>query len=136
MLFRSVVKTLPSNAGGASSIPGWGAKILHASQPKNQSIRQEQYCKNSIRTLKMVHIKKSLRNKNGREKINSMPMMQVNFCCCCSVTKSCRTLLFCDPMVCRLLCPWDFPGKSTGMGCHFLLQGIFPTQGSNPCLLH
>ena len=27
-----------------------------------------------------------------------------------------------------------FPGESTGMGCHFLLQGIFPTQGSNPCL--
>ena len=36
----------------------------------------------------------------------------------------------------RLLCPWDFPGKSTGMGCHFLLQGIFPTQGSNPGFLH
>ena len=34
----------------------------------------------------------------------------------------------------RLLCPWDFPDENTGMGCHFLLQGIFPTQGSN--LLH
>ena len=34
----------------------------------------------------------------------------------------------------RLLRPWDFPGKSTGMGCHFLLQGIFLTQGSNPGL--
>ena len=32
--------------------------------------------------------------------------------------------------------PWNFPGKSTGVGCHFLLQGIFPTQGSNPGLLH
>ena len=36
----------------------------------------------------------------------------------------------------RLLRPWDFLGKSTGVGCHFLLQGIFPTQGSNPSLLH
>ena len=36
----------------------------------------------------------------------------------------------------KLLCPWDFPGKNTGMGCHFLLQGIFPTQGLNPGLLH
>ena len=36
----------------------------------------------------------------------------------------------------RLLCPWDSPGKITAVGCHFLLQGIFPTQGSNPCLLH
>ena len=29
------------------------------------------------------------------------------------------------------LCPWDFPDKNTGVGCHFLLHGIFPTQGSN-----
>ena len=35
-----------------------------------------------------------------------------------------------------LLCPWDFPGKSTGVGCHFLLQGIFPTQGLNSGLPH
>ena len=34
----------------------------------------------------------------------------------------------------RLLCPWDSPGKNTGVGCHFLLQGIFLTQGSNPSL--
>ena len=36
----------------------------------------------------------------------------------------------------RLLCPWDFPGKDTGVGFHFLLQGIFPTRGSNPGHLH
>ena len=30
----------------------------------------------------------------------------------------------------------DFPGKNTGAGCHFLLQGIFPVQGLTPCLLH
>ena len=36
----------------------------------------------------------------------------------------------------RLLCPWDFPGKITGVGCHFLLQGIFPTQRLNLPLLH
>ena len=35
----------------------------------------------------------------------------------------------------RLLGPWDFPGKNTGVGCHFLLYGISPTQGSNPHLL-
>ena len=32
--------------------------------------------------------------------------------------------------------PWDFPGKNTGVGCHFLLQEIFPTQGLNPGLPH
>ena len=31
----------------------------------------------------------------------------------------------------QLLCPWDFPGKNTGVGCHFLLQGTFPARGSN-----
>ena len=36
----------------------------------------------------------------------------------------------------RLLWPWDFPGKNTWVGWHFLLQGIFPTQGSNLHLLH
>ena len=36
----------------------------------------------------------------------------------------------------RLLCPWDSPGKNTGVCCHFLLQGIFLTQGLNPGLLH
>ena len=35
-----------------------------------------------------------------------------------------------------LLCPWASPGKNTGVGSHSLLQGIFPTQGSNPGLLH
>ena len=34
-----------------------------------------------------------------------------------------------------LLCPWHSPGEDTGVGCHFLLQGLFPAQGSNPGLL-
>ena len=54
--------------------------------------------------------------------------------------RSCPSL--CNPMnlwPAKLLHPWDFPGKNTGVGCHFLLQGIFPTQGLNSCfqgLLH
>ena len=36
----------------------------------------------------------------------------------------------------RLLCPWDSPGKNTGVSSPSLLQRIFPTQGSNPGLLH
>ena len=50
-----------------------------------------------------------------------------------------RVRLFVTPwtVACsRLLRPRDFPGKSTGVGCHFLLQGIFPTQGSNAGLPH
>ena len=48
--------------------------------------------------------------------------------------QSCPTL--CNTMGCS---PWDFPGTITGMGCHFLLQGILATQGSNLhllCVLH
>ena len=53
------------------------------------------------------------------------------------VAQSCPTL--CGPhglQPTRLLHPQDSPGKNTGVGCHFLLQGIFPTQGSNPGLPH
>ena len=53
----------------------------------------------------------------------------------CSVTQSCPSL--CDPMwPTRLLCPRDSPGTNTGVGSHVLLQGIFPTQRVNLCLLH
>ena len=52
------------------------------------------------------------------------------------VTQSCPAL--CDPMDYSLPAPpsMGFPGKSTGVGCCFLLQGIFLTQGSNPGLSH
>ena len=40
------------------------------------------------------------------------------------------------PQTARLLCPWNGPGKNTGVGCHFLFQGIFPTQGWNLRVLY
>ena len=55
----------------------------------------------------------------------------------CLVSQLC--LSFCDPMDCSLPSAsvhGDSPGKNTGMGCHALLQGIFPTRGLNPCLAH
>ena len=54
--------------------------------------------------------------------------------CVCHVLS--RVRLFATPYPTRLLCPWNFPGKNTGVGCHFLFQGTFPTQGSNLRLLH
>ena len=42
---------------------------------------------------------------------------------------------FVTPCTARFLCPWNFPGKNTGVGCHFFLQGVFLTQESNLCLL-
>ena len=54
-----------------------------------------------------------------------------------SITQSCLAL--CNLMKCslaRLLHPWNFPGKDTGVGCYSLLQRIFSTQGSNTDLLN
>ena len=50
------------------------------------------------------------------------------------VAQSCPTLWPHGLQPTRLLRPWDSLGKNTGVGCHFLLQGIFPNQGSNPGL--
>ena len=56
----------------------------------------------------------------------------------CSVTPLCPSL--CNPMgglqPARLLCSRDFPGKKTGVGCRFLLQGLFLDEEPNPQLLH
>ena len=57
----------------------------------------------------------------------------------CTHTKSLQSCLTLQPSELwpsRLLCPWDSPGKNPGVGCRALLQGIFPTQRSNPLLLH
>ena len=55
----------------------------------------------------------------------------------CLVAQLCLTLY--DPINCSPPGPSvheDSPGKNTGVGCHALFQGIFPTQGSNPGLPH
>ena len=57
--------------------------------------------------------------------------------CCAKSLQSCLTL--CDPVDCSppgSSAHGDSPGQNTGLGCHALPQGIFPTQGSNPDLLH
>ena len=57
--------------------------------------------------------------------------------CVLSRKQSCPTLFWPHgPQPSRLLCPWNFPGKNTGVGCHFFLQGIFLTQRLKLCLPH
>ena len=58
-----MVKNLPSNAGGAGLIPGWGTKISHASWPKNQNIKQEQHCNKFYKDFKNESHKKIFKNK-------------------------------------------------------------------------
>ena len=57
---------------------------------------------------------------------------KVQVCAGCSVLQSCPAL--CQPT--RVVCPGNFSGKNSEVGCHFLLQGIFLTQGLKLCLLH
>ena len=75
----------------------------------------------------LLHLNITLQ-KHFSPDFSTLPSNSSKFivCVCVLVTQSCPTL--CDPMdlqPARLFCPWNFPGKDTGVGCHFLLQGIF-----------
>lgn len=60
---------LPSRARGKGSIPGWRAKIPHGSCPKNQNIKQKQYCNKFNKDFKRCPHKKSLYKKKNQGKI-------------------------------------------------------------------
>ena len=60
-----VIKTSPSNAGGAGSIPGQGAKIPHASWPKNQNRKQKQHCNKFNKDFKNGPQQKNLKKKTA-----------------------------------------------------------------------
>ena len=85
-------------------------------------------------------------NHNGKEHKQRMYIAE-SLCCTAEISTTLQisyvcvlshVWLFRTPwtVASRLLCPWNFPGKNTGVGSHFLLQGIFPLQGLIPCLLH
>ena len=65
---------------------------------------------------------------------DSLSLLVIQLQPSCSVMSDCLPPRKLQPA--RLLYPWDFPGKNIGVGCHFLYQGTFSTQGSNPSLLH
>ena len=64
----------------------------------------------------------------------------LNKACWCSLLTHCWLMLHSlwphGLKLTSIHCPWDFSGKDTGVGCHFLLQGMFPTQRSTPHLLY
>ena len=61
----------------------------------------------------------------------------MEYCACYFVAKLYVILLRPQGLqLTRILCPWDFLGKNTGVCCHLLLQDIFVTQRLNPWLLH
>ena len=93
-----VVKTSPSNTGGPNSIPDQRAKIPHASWPKNQNIKQKQYCYKFNKAF-----------KEERKKVKSLNCVQV----------------FVTPwtVVCQAPPSIGFSRQEYWSGCHFLLQG-------------
>ena len=66
----------------------------------------------------------------------AVPFSNVLVCCCWVASVVSDSVRPHRRQPARLPRPWDSPGKNTGVGHHALLQGIFPTQGSNPGLLH
>ena len=56
-------------------------------------------------------------------------------CLCAQSLSYVRLLWHHELYPARLVCSWTSPGKNTGVGCHFLFQGTFPTEGLNLCLL-
>ena len=88
-----------------------------------------------------IWIMPSLWDIKSRTHLSCFEYYLVKFCVyvvvCYLVIKSCLTLQCHGLYVAhQTLLSVGFPGKTIGVGCHFLLQGIFPTQGLNPCLLH
>ena len=85
----------------------------------------------------MVEITSEEQNKVTRMKRTEDNLRDPCCCCCCQVISVVSDSV--QPHIqqpTRLHCPWNFPGNSTGVDCHFLLQGIFLTQGLNPGLPH
>ena len=89
-----------------------GLKELH--------LRVDPLCKRNEAGGNSSHLKKE-----------SIVLQRKTRVCSCVCAQSCPSLF--APMDCsqpaRLLCPWNFPGTNTGVGCHFLFEGIFLTQG-------
>ena len=73
-----VVGTSPSTEGGAGSIPGQGTRIPHVSQPKNQNIKQKQYCSRFNKVFENDPYQKKKREMQGLD-IVTAPLMSYPF---------------------------------------------------------
>ena len=126
----------PPLLGAASGLPTWGSREAFVAWQTVQSANASEAGQTCGGASGLVL---------GRAEKD--PPMQPDASICCgrvvhpacsgSVTQPCPTL--CDPVdlqPTRLLHPWKSLGENTVEGCHALLQGIFPTQRSNPHLLY
>ena len=100
------------------------------------------YCKNNYNWIWIVLLKWWFSTRGDFSLWETFDSVQRHFClwsvCCAALSHSVCPILW-DPMDCNppvSSVHGDSPGKNTAVGCHALLQGIFPTQGSNPGLPH
>ena len=77
-------------------------------------------------------VEKTTQAKEGREcrELLFTVVPQRVHACLLSCIWLFATLMDCSPW--NFICPWNFPGKNTEVGYHFLLQWLFPTRGSEP----
>ena len=103
--------------------------------PTLWSFRKQVHASRCRTTHVYVCILREDREKEGRRLLHhSIPTLHA--CICVSRWVVSDSLRPHELRPARLLCPWDSPGKNTGVGCRALLQGIFWIQGLNLCLLN
>ena len=129
-----VVKNPPSSAGDTGSAPGQETKIPRAAgqlspcstTPESTHSRAE--CRNSRKDLMLQGKTPFTLTKIPRATTETQGS-RMNKCWCCLVAKSCTTLRPHGMQPARLLCPWNFPGKNTGVGQLFPSPGDLPNPG-------
>ena len=100
---------------------------------KHYRIKQMSNCTNAVSELQLPELSCPARGHHTAHISVSSDCVCVQDCVSCSVMSDSLRPHELQPA--RLLCPWNSPGKNTGVDCHSLLQRNFPTQGSNPGLL-
>ena len=97
----------------------------------NIMLKQQNEKKKSLKKLLILD-----QFRIDRELVRDPPTLTPYSLCVCSVASAVsHSLQTRGRQPAKFLCPRHSPAKNAGVGCHALLQGIFPTQGSNPCLL-
>ena len=116
--------------GGPQSM--WSQRVRHDLATKSPPISNLNVTSDQGRWEQQ----KQVRHQNPRSGLRATSNYLCDVHACKKPLQSCPTLRLHGLQPARLLCPWDSPGKNTGVAYSALLQGIFPTQGSNPRLLH
>ena len=111
---------------GSGSSPSLPQHPLHASPPRYYPLLITCTSSPILESASWGTQSNTPASEPGRKKVKVKSLSHVGLC----------DPVDCSLCPCRLLRPWDSPGKNTGVGYCFLPQGIFSTQGSNLGLPH